>query len=78
MRAAGQHGTAASRLLFSALFAAALAQPTNERSDDERGQQERDNHAYANEHIGENYSGAALDGRRPLRAQKSFALLPLG
>jgi hypothetical protein len=28
-------------LLFSALFAAALAQPTNERSDHERGQQER-------------------------------------
>jgi hypothetical protein len=29
-------------LLFSALFAAAVAQPTNEPSDHERGQQERD------------------------------------
>jgi hypothetical protein len=34
------------RLLFSALFAAALAQSTNEPSDHERGQQERDDHAY--------------------------------
>jgi hypothetical protein len=47
---------------FSALFAAVLAQPTDAPSDHERGQQERDDHAYADEHIGENYSGAALDG----------------
>ena len=40
--------TAAARwLLFSALFAAALAQPTNEPSDDERGQQKRDDHTIA-------------------------------
>jgi hypothetical protein len=39
-----------------------LAQPTDAPSDHERGQQERDDHAYADEHIGENYSGAALDG----------------
>ena len=50
------------RLLFSALFAAALAHPTDEPSDHERGQQERDDHAHADEHIGENDSGAALDG----------------
>jgi hypothetical protein len=49
------------RLLFSALFAAALAQPTNEPSDHERGQQERDDHAHADKNIGENDSGAALD-----------------
>ena len=48
------------RLLFSAQFAAVLAQPTDEPSDHERGQQERDDHAHADEHIGENDSGAAL------------------
>ena len=42
------------RLLFSALSAAALAQPTDEPSDHERGQQERDDHAHADEHLGEN------------------------
>ncbi len=42
------------------LLAAALAQPTDEPSDHERGQQERDDHAHADEHIGENDSGAAL------------------
>jgi hypothetical protein len=52
----------ATRLLFSALFAAALAQPTDEPSDRARGQQERDDHAHADEHIGENDSGAVLDG----------------
>jgi hypothetical protein len=50
------------RLLFSAQFAAVLAQPTDEPSDPEHGQQERDDHAHADEHIGENDSGAALDG----------------
>jgi hypothetical protein len=49
-------------LLFSALSAAALAQPIDEPSDHERGQQERDDHAYADKHIGENDSGAVLDG----------------
>jgi len=47
------------RLLVSALFA---AQPTDEPSDHERGQQERLDHAHGDEHIGENDSGAALDG----------------
>src|SRR5262249_48733626 len=46
----------------SALFAAALARPTDEPSDHEHGQQKRDDHAHADEHIDENDSGAALDG----------------
>jgi len=49
--------------LFSALFAAALMQPNNDPSDHEHGQQERDDHDHADEHIGENDSGAALDCR---------------
>src|SRR5262245_1193797 len=56
------------------LFAAALAQPTNEPSDHQRGQPERDDHARADEHIGENYSGAALDGHD---ARRRFASMPL-
>jgi hypothetical protein len=73
-RAAGQRATAAVRLLLSALFAAALAQPTNEPSDHERGQKERDDHAYADEHIGENDSGAVLDGHG---ARSRSASVPL-
>jgi hypothetical protein len=42
--------TLAGRLLFSALSAAALAQPTDEPSDHEHGQQESDDHACADEH----------------------------
>jgi hypothetical protein len=61
------------RLLF-ALFAAVLAQPTDEPSDHQRGQPERDDHARADEHIGENYSGAALDGHD---ARRRFASMPL-
>src|SRR5262249_54527188 len=39
--------------LFSTKFAAAsLTLPTDEPSDHERGQQERDDHAHADEHIG--------------------------
>jgi hypothetical protein len=56
------------------LLAAALAQPTDEPSDHERGQQERDDHAHADEQIGENDSGAALDGglqSMPLYGQSS-------
>ena len=60
--------------LFSALFAAALAQPTNGPSGHERGQQERDDHAHADKHVGENYSGAALDGHD---ARRRFASMPL-
>src|SRR5262245_22828421 len=67
-------GWLAGRLLFSALFAGALAQPTDEPSDHERGQQERDDHARADEHIGENYSGAALDGHD---ARRRLASMPL-
>ena len=48
------------RLLLSALSAAALAQPSDEPSDHERGQQESDDHAHADEHIGENDSGAVF------------------
>src|SRR5262249_24902705 len=55
--------------LFSALFAAALAQPTNGPSGHERGQQERDDHAHADKHVGENYSGAAAS--MPLYGQSS-------
>ena len=58
------------RLLFCALFAAVPVQPTNEPSDHESGQQKRDDHAYTDEHIGENYSGAALDGHD---ARRRFA-----
>jgi hypothetical protein len=61
-------------LLFSALFAATLAQPTDEPSDHERGQQERDDHACADEHIGKNDSGAALDGHD---ARRRIASMPL-
>lgn len=39
---------------YSALSATALAQPVDEPSDHERGRQERDDHADAGEHIGEN------------------------
>jgi hypothetical protein len=60
-------------LLFSALFAAALAQPTNEQSDDERGQQECDDRAHADEHIGQNNSGAVLDGHGARRRSSSNA-----
>jgi hypothetical protein len=70
MRAAGQRAT----LLFSVLSAAALAQPPNEPSDHECGQQERDDHAHADEHIGENESGAVLDGHG---ARKRSASMPL-
>src|SRR5262245_50462560 len=59
------------RLPFSALFAAALAQPSDEPSDHEHGQQERDNHARAV--IGENDSGAILDGHD---ARKRSASMP--
>jgi hypothetical protein len=62
------------RLLFSALFAAALAHPPNEPSDHECGQQERDDYAHADEHIGENDSGAVLDGHG---ARKRSASMPL-
>jgi hypothetical protein len=62
------------RLLFSAPFAAVLAQPTDEPSDHQHGQQERDDHARADEHIGENDSGAALDGHD---ARRRFASMPL-
>src|SRR5215831_12083 len=41
---------------------AALAQPIDEPSDHKRGQQERDDHAHADKHVGENNSGAVLDG----------------
>jgi hypothetical protein len=58
------------RLLFCALFAAVPVQPTNEPSDHESGQQKRDDHAYTDEYIGENYSGAALDGHD---ARRRFA-----
>ena len=49
-------------LLFFALFTAALAQQTDEPSHHESGQQKRDDHAHADEHIGQNDSGATLDG----------------
>jgi hypothetical protein len=57
------------RLLFSAVSAAALAQPTDEPFDQERGQQESDGHAHV--HIGENDSGAVLGGHS---ARTRFAI----
>jgi len=62
------------RLLFSPLFAAALAQPTNEPSDRERGQQKRDDHAYTDEHIGENDCGGVHDGPGARRRSASMPL----
>jgi hypothetical protein len=52
-------------------WSAALAQPTDGPSDHEHGQQERDDHAHADEHIGENDSGAVIDGHG---ARKRFAI----
>src|SRR5262245_22362443 len=63
----------ATKYELAMLFAAALAQPTNEPSDHERGQQERDDHAHADEHIGDNDSGAVLDGHG---ARKRSASMP--
>src|SRR5262249_61505938 len=62
------------RLLFSAVSAAALAQPTDERSDHESGQQKRDDHAYTDEHIGENNSGGVHDGPGARRRSASMPL----
>jgi len=62
------------RLLFSALSAAALAQPTHEPSDHERGQQERDDQADAGEHLGENNNDAVVDGHD---ARGRLASMPL-
>jgi len=47
------------------LFSAALAPPSDEPSDHEHGPHESDDHAYADEQIGENDSGAALDAHGP-------------
>jgi hypothetical protein len=41
---------------------AAVTPPTDEPSDHEHGAYKSDDHAYADEQIGENDSGAALDG----------------
>jgi len=60
-------------LLFSALFAATLARPTDEPSDHQRGQPERDDHAHADKYIGQNYSGAALDSHDARRRSASNA-----
>ena len=62
------------QLLFSALSAAALAQPTDEPFDHEHGQQERDDYADASEHIGENNSRAVVDGHD---ARGRLASMPL-
>ena len=42
------------------LRAAVATLPTDEPSDHERGQQERDDHAHADEHIGENDSASTV------------------
>jgi len=70
----GSAGWLPVRLLFSALFAAALAQPTDEPSDQGHGQQERDDHAHADKHIDENNNGGVLDGHD---ARRRFASMPL-
>jgi hypothetical protein len=64
------------RLLFSAP-SAALALPTHEPSDHEYGPHESDDHAYADEQIGENDSGAALDTHRPSVGQMASPVHPL-
>jgi len=48
-------------VLGAAWLAAALAQPIDEPSDREHGQQRRDDYAHADEHISENDGGAAVD-----------------
>src|SRR5262249_11957993 len=60
--------------LFSALFAAGLTQPNDDPSDHEHGEQKRDDHSHADEHIGENYNGATLDGHD---APRGVASMPL-
>jgi hypothetical protein len=60
------------RLPFSALSAAALAQPTDKPSDHEYGR--RDDQADAGEHIGENNSGAVVNGHD---ARGRIASMPL-
>jgi hypothetical protein len=75
MRAAGQRATAARwGLLFSALFATVLAQPTDEPSDHESGQQERDDHAHADKHIGENDSSGVHNAPGARRRSASMPL----
>src|SRR2546427_10742619 len=74
MRAAGQRVTAARVGYSSPRCSTALAEPTDEPSDHERGQQERDDHAHADEHIGENDSSAALDGHDARRMIASECL----
>jgi hypothetical protein len=66
----------ARRLLFSAP-SAALALPTDEPSDHEHGPHENDDHAYADEQIGENDSGAALDAHRPSVGRMASPVHPL-
>jgi hypothetical protein len=48
-------------LLFSPSSAAALVQPTDESGRHEHGHPESDDHAHADEHIGENKFGTVLD-----------------
>jgi hypothetical protein len=64
------------RLLLSAP-SAALALPTDEPSDHEHGPHESDDHAYADEQIGENDSGAALDAHRPSVGRMGSPVHPL-
>jgi hypothetical protein len=52
--------------LLSSAPSAALALPTDEPSDHEHGPHESDDHAYADEQIGENDSHAALDAHRSI------------
>jgi hypothetical protein len=62
--------------LFSAP-SAALALPTDEPSDHEHGPHESDDHAYADEQIGENDSGATLDAHRPSVGRMGSPVHPL-
>ena len=62
--------------LFSALFAAALMQPNNDLSDHEHGQQERDDHAQAEQapsHMAygrpATVRGSTLDSKMPIARQ---------
>jgi hypothetical protein len=62
MRAAASAPGLPRNSLFTPPSAAALVQPTDEPAGHEHGHPESDDHAHADEHIGENKFGAVLDG----------------
>jgi hypothetical protein len=63
--------------LLSSASSAALALPTDEPYDDEHSPHESDDHAYADEQIGDNDSAAALDAHRPSVGRMALPVHPL-